>query len=129
MKVHLDTSFLIEWQRNGSRIVPLRDQILAGDHEMSYDPIVEVEFLSVVRQDVQLLAVLAVVRAVGTRVDITPEIAQLAARWLAPMDEPKRRAHFADAIIAACATETGATLVTGDARLPRVFSGARVTVY
>lgn len=93
------------------------------------DPVVETEFFATSIVPVSAHMLFSTVLAVGTRIDITPGIAQLAARWLAPMDETKRRAHFADAIIAACATETGATLVTGDSRLARVFPAARVSVY
>lgn len=129
MRLHLDTSFLIDWRRNSPRIIALRDEIIAGEHEVSYDPIVETEFMSAFRLTREHDAVMLALEFLATRLDITPEISQLAARWLAPMDQPMRRAHFADAIIAACATASSATLVTGDGRLPRVFPSARVTVY
>ena len=45
----------------------------------------------------------------------------LAASWLGPTDRIQRRAHFADALIAAVTYIDGATLVTSDTKIKGVF--------
>jgi predicted nucleic acid-binding protein len=52
---------------------------------------------------------------------ITSEASRLAGGWLARLDRKQRRAHFNDALIAAVATVAGATLITADKRIVRVF--------
>lgn len=129
MKLHLDTSFLIEWRRDSPLVIALRDEILRGEHDVSYDPIAETQFMSAFQRTRRHAIVMMAVRSIAARLPITPECSLLPADWLAPMDVPKRRAHFADAIIAACAATAGATLVTGDRRIGRVFPDARVIAY
>jgi predicted nucleic acid-binding protein len=124
LRLHLDTSFLVDWQRNDSRIAALRRDMIDGFHQVSFDPVVEAEFFAVRRITRELLAVYTSVAAIGERVDISSAAARLAALWLSPMDEPQRKAHFADAIVASVATTEEAILVTGDALLARVFPAA-----
>lgn len=77
----------------------------------------------------QKIALFETVRAFAQALPLTSEAAQLAASWLAPMDKEKRRAHFADALIGAIATLDGATLVTGDRRIAKVFPDVSVQEY
>lgn len=121
MKYHLDTTFLIDWHRRDPRVLPLLDEILAGRHAISIDPIIETEYFAATRVDRAKEAVFHTALALGGLSPITSEAARLAAGWLAPMDQARRLAHFADAIIAATATVGGAVLVTGDRRIARVF--------
>lgn len=124
MKYHLDTTFLIDWHRREARVLPLLEEILAGRHSVSIDPIIETEYFAATRVDRAKQAVFQTALTLGSRLTISSETARLAASWLAPMDQARRLAHFADALIAATATVGGAILVTGDRRIARVFSVA-----
>ena len=95
--------------------------MLAGDHRVSYDSILETEFFAVQTLTRELLTVFASMKAIAEHVDISSAAARLAATWLAPMDEKQRKAHFADALVGAVASTEGAVLVTGDRILPTVF--------
>jgi predicted nucleic acid-binding protein len=128
MRLHLDTSFLVDWQRDDPRVADLVLEILAGEHEVSIDPIAETEFLAALVITRRKEAILRGALAAGRRVDITPDASAPAARWLAGMDPKQRRAHFADALIAAVASTQDAQLVTSDAILQRLFPVA-VRVY
>ncbi|MEX2245861.1 MAG: PIN domain-containing protein [Dehalococcoidia bacterium] len=127
--MHLDTSFLIDWWRTEPRVADIVTAILAGEHDFSIDPIVETEFFAAPRIDSRRIALFEGLLRAGRYVELTAKEAQLAASWLAPMDERQRRAHFADALIAAVALVEGATLVTGDRRVARVFPALPVLEY
>lgn len=118
MRLHLDTSFLVDWEREVPAIATLRDEILSGVHTVSIDPIVETEFFATPRASRKTQAIFATVLVLGTRLPITSEACRLAASWLASMDQPQRRARFADAIVAATAHADGATVVTSDTGMP-----------
>ena len=121
MRLHLDTSFLIDWYDHDSRIGSLSEEILVGAHRISVDPIVQTEYFAAQRisRDKRLLFELVV--RMGAWIPLSSNACELASTWLAPMSEAMRRAHFADALIAAIATVEGATLVTGDRRIARVL--------
>lgn len=129
MRLHLDTSVLIDWHRGDLRIAPLRDEILAGLHQISIDPVVKVEYFMATRVQSDKIAIFDSVMAISDWIVPTSEACRLAASWLAPMDEAMRRAHFNDALIAAIATLHGATLVTGDHRIGKVFPDVAVQEY
>ncbi len=121
MKYHLDTTFLIDWYRKEPRILALRDEIIAGFHDVSIDPVIETEYFvarRVTREKEMLFDSIAELAEV---VPLSSDVCRLAARWLARLDIKQRRAHFNDALIAAAATVSGATLVSGDRRIARVF--------
>ncbi len=121
MRYHLDTTFLVDWQREDPRVQSLRAEITAGQHEISVDPIVEAEFFAVpiLNRDIELI--FDSILSLGERLPITSVASQMAARWLGPMDAAQRLARFADAIIAAVAVTNGATLLTNDTRIGPVF--------
>jgi len=96
---------------------------------VSLDPIVETEYFAARRIDSRKRMVFQTVRQLGNWVSLTQDSCQLAARWLAPMDERQRLAHFADALIGAVAVVENATLVTGDTRIARVFPAVRLMEY
>jgi predicted nucleic acid-binding protein len=96
-------------------------EIVAGEHEVSVDSVVEAEFFSARTVARDSLTLLESLLRVGEVLPLTSEPARLAASCLAPMDERQRRAHFADALIAAIAHTAGATLVTGDHRIAALF--------
>jgi len=121
LKYHLDTSFLIDWHRRDPRVLPPLDAVLAGLHEISVDPVVETEYFAAERIDRGKQLTYDTALSLGSSIPLTSEAARLAASWLAPMDQPKRLAHFADALIAAIAATADAVLVTGDRRIARVF--------
>ena len=121
MRYHLDTSFLIDWHRRDPRVLPLLDEVLAGLHEVSVDPVIETEYFAAERIDRAKQLTYDTALSLGASLPLTSQASRLAASWLAPMDQPKRLAHFADALIAATATTAGAVLVTGDRRIARVF--------
>lgn len=121
MRIHLDTSFLIDWARLDLRTARMRDDIAGGVHDVSIDAIVEAEFLSVKRNRDERELIVRLIASAGAVIPLTSEPARLAAGWLAPMDERQRRAHFPDALIAAIAHSAGATLVTGDHILAAMF--------
>ena len=121
MRYHLDTSFLIDWRTSNPSIVALRDEITAGAHTISIDPIVQTESFAAPRIDRMYAAIYRAVLTVGALLPITPDASMLAASWLGPMDRIQHRAHFADALIAATAATAGAVLVTSDRRIARVF--------
>jgi predicted nucleic acid-binding protein len=114
VRYHLDTSFLIDWEREEQRTTTVHEEILQRLHVVSVDPIVETEFFASFRAGRQAQAVFGTVLIIGTRVTITPQASRMAAVWLAPMDRVQRRARFADAIVAAVAFLEGATLITSD---------------
>ncbi len=121
MRYHLDTTFLIDWHRRDARIIPLLDEVLAGLHEVSVDPIIETEYFAAARINRAKRLIFETALSLGSSIPITSEASRIAGAWLAPMDQPKRLAHFADALIAATASAAGAILVTGDRRIARVF--------
>ena len=118
MRYHLDTSFLIDWRRSSPKIIGLRDEIAARLHVVSIDPIVHTEFFAAPRTDRTYDAVFESVIRLGTILPLTPQVSRLAATWLGPMDQPQRRARFADALVAAVAYLDNATLVTSDTAMP-----------
>ena len=121
MRYHLDTSFLVDWQRVHPSVERLREEILTGVHQVSVDAIVQTEFFAVQRVDRAARSVFETVLDLAEWISITPAVSRLAAQWLGPMDAAQRLAHFADALIAAVATVERAILVTGDKRIARVF--------
>ncbi len=127
MRLHLDTSFLVDWHRDESVIHQYRSEILAGDHIVSVDPVVEAEFFGSMRADRDAEIVFASALAQGSRLPFSSEAARLAATWLAPMDQKQRRARFADALIAAIASLDGATVLTNDTGMP--MFGVPVLLY
>ncbi len=129
MRLHLDTSVLIDWHRGHVRIATLKDEILAGLHHVSIDPIVEIEYFMATRVQRDKIAIFDSVVAISDWIAPTSSACRLAASWLAPMDEAMRRAHFNDALIAAIATLDDAVLVTGDHRIRKVFPGVAVQEY
>ena len=120
-RYHLDTSFLIDWQRGDFRIARLRDEILNGDHEITFDPIVETEYVQVpvLTREAELL--FESIETLGSRVDLSSGICRQAAMWLAPMDTQERKQHFGDALIAAAATRSSAIVLAADKRIGKVF--------
>jgi predicted nucleic acid-binding protein len=129
MKLHLDTTVLIDWYRGHAAIASLRDDIVAGLHEVSYDPVVEAEYFAAPRIDRVHHLLFSTLAAGATRHELTSDASRLAARWLAPMDERMRRAHFADALIAAVAEVNGAALVTADRGIRTVLNIQHVLTY
>ena len=121
MRYHLDTTFLIDWRKSNPDIAALREEITAGAHKVSIDPIVQTEFFAAPRLDRTYEGVHGAVLGLGTLLPLPSEAAMLAASWLAPMDRAQRRARFADALIAAIAHLDGATLVTSDTKIEGVF--------
>jgi predicted nucleic acid-binding protein len=121
LRLHLDTSFLIDWQRGSERVTTIGEQIRAGEHALSLDPIVETEYFAAARITRASVALYETLMSMASPLPLTRDVTALAATWLAPMDERKRRAHFADALIAAVAHLEDAVLITGDSRLNRVF--------
>lgn len=103
------------------RVAELRDEIIHGVHDVSIDAIVETEFFAVRSISVDHDLIYDALLAIGRLLPLTSEVCRVAGSWLAPMDEAMRRAHFADALIAAGAHSNGAMLVTGDRRIGRVF--------
>lgn len=120
-RYHLDTSFLIDWQRGDQRVMRLKDQILAGRHKVSFDPIVETEFFAAERITRKAELLFWSIEVLGERISLSQAVCRRAAEWLSPMDDDMRKAHFADALIAAAATVHDAVLVAGDTRIRRVF--------
>ena len=56
-------------------------------------------------------------------IDLTSRMARLAGNLLLSRSEGERRAHFADALIAASAIEIGESILTADRGSERVFGG------
>lgn len=98
-------------------------------HTISIDPIVETEYFAAPRRPVTSHALFDTIVALGTVAPLTHEASRLAASWLAPMDQVMRRAHFADALIAAVAHLEDAVLVTSDKRIARVFPDVALREY
>jgi len=121
VRFHLDTTFLIDWQRVDPRIDSLRNELIAGQHELSIDPIIEAEFFAAQRVDRDKQLVFEGVQSIAEWVPLTSEACRLAGSWLARLDVPSRRRHFGDALIAATAALRDATLITADLRIARVF--------
>lgn len=120
-RYHLDTSFLIDWQRGDPKIVALRDAILAGGHEVSFDPIVETEYFAArsLTREAELL--FRSVEVLARRIQLSQGVCRQAAAWLGPMNDQMRRKHFGDALIASAAALDGATILSADRRINRVF--------
>lgn len=112
---------LIHWERDEPSIAALRLEIAGGLHEVTIDPIVETEFLASRRPSPSQRLTFEAITRVRRRTAITRQASELAASWLAPMDRAQRRARFADAIIAAVAHTSGATLLTNDAGMAATF--------
>ena len=121
MIYHLDTTFLIDWHRRDPRIASLREEIIAGLHDVSINPIVETEYFSARRVTREKEMTFESVAALCEFVPLSSEACRLAALWLARLDIKQRRAHFNDALIAATSTVAGATLISSDKRIVRVF--------
>lgn len=121
MRYHLDTTFLVDWQREDPSSKTLRSEILARQHDVSIDPIVEAEFFAVPILDREIELVFDAVAAVGERLAITSEASRLAASWLGQMDKTQRLARFAHALVAAVAATNGATLLSNDTKIDSVF--------
>jgi predicted nucleic acid-binding protein len=121
VKYHLDTTFVIDWHRKEQRIVDLREEIVADIHEVSIDPIVETEYFSARRVNRDKELTFLAVAELSEMLPITSAASRLAGGWLARLDRNQPRAHFNDALIAAVATVAGATLITADKRIVRVF--------
>jgi predicted nucleic acid-binding protein len=118
---HLDTTLVIDWHRKDWRITYLREEIVAGIHEVSIDPIVETEYFSARRVNRDKELTFLAVAELSEMLPITSAASRLAGGWLARLDRKQPRAHFNDALIAAVATVAGATLITADKRIVRVF--------
>ena len=121
MRFHLDTSFLIDWQRGDPAVESLVEGILAGDHQISIDAVAHTEFVTAALISARKQIVLDVLDAVSAWTDIPQTASERAARWLTPMDLKQRCAFFADAMIAAVAADLNATLLTGDRKSGRAF--------
>lgn len=127
-RYHLDTSFLIDWQRGDPRVEQLREGILNGRHQISIDPIVETEFFAgrQVTRKAELL--FRSIEQLAHRVELAQSVCRQAASWLSPMDDNMRKEHFGDALIAAAASAHQAAILSGDQRIGRVFR-VNVTTY
>jgi predicted nucleic acid-binding protein len=114
LRYHLDTSFLVDWQRRESTTRSLVNEIMDGEHRVSIDAVAHTEFMAarVITPRKELIVDTAL--TLGRFLEISVQASTRAAEWLSPMDKAQRRAFFADAIIAAVALEAGATLLTGD---------------
>jgi predicted nucleic acid-binding protein len=121
LRYHLDTSFLVDWQREDPAIKTLVDDILAGTHDVSIDGIIYTEFMAARVIEMRKRLVIGTTLRIGGWLSATTEAARLAAGWLAPMNREQRRAFFADAVIAATAHMHGATILTGDKTAAGVF--------
>jgi predicted nucleic acid-binding protein len=121
LKLHLDTSFLIDWERADERIHSLVDEILSGAHQVSIDPIIETEYFAAAATSRRSVALFGALTSLADSLPLTSASARRAAGWLAPMDERMRRAHFADALISAICVEHSRTLVTADRRVKALF--------
>ena len=98
-------------------------------HHVSIDPVVEIEYFMAIRLEHRKVAIFNSAAAISEWITPTSAACRLAASWLAPMNEAMRRAHFNDALIGAIATLDGATLVTGDRRIAKVFPDVSVQEY
>jgi len=114
VRYHLDTTFLVDWRRSDLGSQLLRDEILAGMHTVTVDPIAQTEFFAAPRPDRRYEFVFDAILTVGTRVALTSDMCRTASTWLGSMDRVQRRARFADALIAAAAYAHRATLITSD---------------
>jgi len=121
LRYHLDTSFLVDWQREDPAIDAFVDDILAGVHEVSIDAIAYAEFMAARVIQPRKRMVIATVMRLGQWAASTNQAARLAAEWIAPMNTEQRRAFFADALIAANAYAHGATLLSGDKTAAGIF--------
>lgn len=121
MIYHLDTTFLIDWHRRDPRITSLRDEIIAGIHDVSINPIVETEYFAARRVTREKEMTFESIAALSDMIPLSSDACRLAAQWLARLDIKQRRAHFNDALIAAASTVVGATLISSDKRIVRVF--------
>jgi predicted nucleic acid-binding protein len=72
--------------------------------------------------------IIETVLSLGTWIPVSEDASVLAAQWLAPMDRDQRRAHFANAMVAAVAAVSGATLLTGD-RIAATLFPASIVAY
>lgn len=120
-RYHLDTSFVIDWERGDPRIAQLADEISEGDHEISFDPIVETEFFAGQKMTRQAELLFRGIERLAVRVDLASTVCRLAATWLSSMDGDMRKQHFGDALIAAAASSNEAALLSADQKISRVF--------
>ena len=121
MIYHLDTTFLIDWHRRDPRIASLRDEIIAGVHDVSINPVVETEYFAARRVTREKEMTFQSVAALAEMIPLSSDVCRLAAQWLARLDIKQRRAHFNDGLITAASTVAGATLISSDKRIVRVF--------
>lgn len=121
MIYHLDTTFLIDWHRRDPRIASLRGEIIAGVHDVSINPVVETEYFAARRVTREKEMTFQSVAALAEMIPLSSDVCRLAAQWLARLDIKQRRAHFNDGLIAAASTVAGATLISSDKRIVRVF--------
>jgi predicted nucleic acid-binding protein len=121
LRYHLDTSFLIDWQRDDPAIAEVIDGILDGHHRISIDGVTYAEFMAARVIGARKRMVIGAATAMGEWLSLTVEAPRLAAIWLARMDDTQRRAHFADALIASVSHVHGATLLTGDRKSGDLF--------
>ena len=121
MRHHLDTTFIIDWHRQSPKIQVIRYEILAGTHEVSFDPVAETEYFAAPRITRSRELTFASLATVAVRLPVSSEACRLAGAWLGKMDKRQRRRHFNDALIAAIATLDDAVLITADRRIARVF--------
>jgi predicted nucleic acid-binding protein len=128
LKYHLDTSFLIDWQRDDPAVDAFVQDILAGLHDISVTGVAYTEFMAAAIITPRKRAVAATVVRIGEWLPISLEASRLASRWMAPMNREQRRAFFADALISAASHVHGATLLSGDKTAAGIFP-ASVELY
>lgn len=128
-RYHLDTSFLIDWQRGATQIEAIRDEILTGTHEISIDPIVETEFFAGGTTSRKAELLFQSILRLSQRLDLSSSVSRRAAAWLGPMDKRMRKEHFGDALIGATAVGNRATLVSSDRRIEKVFPDVKTRTY
>jgi predicted nucleic acid-binding protein len=121
LNYHLDTSFLIDWQNENDSVQVLVSGIESGEHNASIDGIAYAEFMAARVLTPRKRLVAASAHRLCDWRGLSDDASRLAAQWLAPMDEVQRRAHFADALIAAIAHSSGVILLTGDGTAARTF--------
>jgi predicted nucleic acid-binding protein len=121
LNYHLDTSFLVDWQREDPAVENLVTGILDGEHTISITGIVFTEFMAARLITPRKRLVAGIVLRLAEWLPVSLETSRTASRWLAPMSRDQRRAFFADALIAAASHERGATLLTGDTTAARIF--------
>lgn len=121
MRHHLDTTFIIDWHRQSYAIEVVRHAILAGVHDLSFDPVAETEYFAAPRVTRARELTFASLSAIARRLPVSSEACRIAGSWLGRMDTRQRRRHFNDALIAAIAFTQDAILITADKRIGRLF--------